>query len=515
MKPQATLPAAQVDPACRLEPGLWSAVEANRHRAVLLRDPASRLLLLAARPCDVYLLQMLEARLGEPLRWLQAPPGELARWLQQAEAGSRALDGLGTAGLAAAGPGEPEAAHAGLQEISLAGLGQAASPAVRLLDALLLDALHDGASDIHIERRTRGAQVRVRLDGVMQPLREIDEGALAEAIVSRLKVMAELDIGERRVPQDGRFRLAVRGREIDFRLSIMPTVHGEDAVVRVLDRSALLGDGRQITLASLGYPPALAASVLAQARAPHGLMLVTGPTGSGKTTTLYAALGAIDHTREKLVTIEDPVEYDLPAAAQVQVNDRQGLGFARGLRSILRHDPDRVLVGEIRDGETAQIAVQAALTGHLVLSTVHANHALDVLGRFTHMGIDLYNLVSALNAVVAQRLVRRLCEACAEPVPTAATTAPAASHNLPAPRLRRAVGCPACRDSGYRGRMAVAELLLLNDELRELVVARAPMSRLRAAAQAAGLQGLQQAAQAAVSAGHTTQEELERVIGST
>ena len=484
----------------------WPAAEAARHRSVLAVDESGRALMLSDRAPDLLLLQAVESRLRQPLRWQQLPTAEIAPWLARAEGGARALDGLSGAG--SPGPGDHSMGTA-LPELTLAGAGQAASPAVRWLDAVLFDALQDGASDIHIERTPQGAVIRLRIDGVMQALRSTDEPALAEAMVSRLKVMAELDIGERRLPQDGRFRLRARGREVDFRLSIMPTLHGEDAVVRVLDRSSLQAGSGAITLVQLGYPEALAAEVLALARAPHGLLLVTGPTGSGKTTTLYAAIGGTENGSAKLVTIEDPVEYALPGAAQVPVNERQGLSFARGLRSILRHDPDRILVGEIRDAETAQIAVQAALTGHLVFSSVHANHALDVLGRFSHMGLDLYNLSAALNAVLAQRLLRRLCEACAVTHEPTAAQRQALGSGEP---LRRGMGCPACRGTGYRGRLAVAELLRLDDTLRELIVARAPLSRMRQAAQDAGMQPLHAVALQAVRAGQTTLDEVERVI---
>jgi general secretion pathway protein E len=329
--------------------------------------------------------------------------------------------------------------------------------------------------------------VRLRIDGVMLALRRIEGSALAEQIVSRLKVMAELDIGERRLPQDGRFKLRLAAREIDFRLSIMPSVFGEDAVVRVLDRAALEQGAGPLTLQALGFEPALREAITAVARRPHGMLLVTGPTGSGKTTTLYAAIGATQSGREKLITIEDPVEYQLSGVLQVPVNEKKGLTFARGLRSILRHDPDRVMVGEIRDAETAQIAVQAALTGHLVFSTVHANNAFEVIGRFMHMGLDLYNVVSALEAVLAQRLLRQVCTTC------------------------HGVGCERCRHTGYRGRRAVAEMLMLDDELRDLIVARAPIARLKQAARERGMQTLRAAATAAVAAGWTTAEELERV----
>ncbi len=487
----------------------WPQAQALRHRALVALQADGSARLLADRPEDALLLQLAEARLAAPLRWQQVDAATLDTWLAQGEQDGRALDALGAD---AGGPGTSDTTT---QELSLAGLTAETSPAVRLLDAVLFDALKDGASDIHIESQPRGAQLRLRRDGVMEPLRSIDGSALAEQMVSRLKVMAELDIGERRLPQDGRFKLRVQGREVDFRLSIMPSVFGEDAVVRLLDRSHLAPGGAALTLQALGFAPAMREAITSLARAPHGMLLVTGPTGSGKTTTLYAAITEVHTGREKVITIEDPVEYQLAGVVQIPVNDKKGLGFARGLRSILRHDPDRVMVGEIRDTETAQIAVQAALTGHLVFSTVHANSAFDVIGRFMHMGLDLYNVVSALNAVLAQRLLRQVCGACAEAVaPTAAERALLDDGSGQPLQLRRGRGCPHCHGSGYRGRQAVAELLRLDDGLRDLIAARAPLSDIKQAARARGLQTLHDAALAAVRQGRTTLEEVERVVGN-
>jgi general secretion pathway protein E len=318
------------------------------------------------------------------------------------------------------------------------------------------------------------------------------------------------------VPQDGRFSVRAQGRDIDFRVSIMPNLFGEDAVLRVLDRAHLAGTMRRLTLETLGFEPRVLEFLRELADQPYGLLLVTGPTGSGKTTTLYGVLGEINTGMDKIVTIEDPIEYQLPGILQIPVNEKKGLTFARGLRSILRHDPDKIMVGEIRDAETAQIAVQAALTGHQVFTTVHANNVFDVIGRFANMGVDAYNLVSALTGVVAQRLVRRACPACAEPY----TPAPAlmAACRVPAdtpadapPRWRRGAGCTECRGSGYSGRVAIAETLRLSDELRELMVQRAPVSRIRQCAVAEGFVDLREAALALARAGHTTLEEVKRV----
>ena len=508
--PEPVAAAAAAPGGWRFDRQHWPQALALRHRALLALDGGGTAHLLADRDPDALLLQAGEARLGRPLRWQRCSTGELDAWLADGERDGRALDALAAfdagAGRAAAGPDDAD-------ELTLGGLGEAASPAVRLLDAVLLDALADGASDIHLETQPDGAVLRLRIDGVLHALRRIDGLALAEQLVSRLKVLAELDIGERRLPQDGRFKLRAHGRAIDFRLSILPSVWGEDAVVRVLDRQAVAAGGAPLRLAALGFDAALAAAVLREARAPHGLLLVTGPTGSGKTTTLYAAVGELDTVREKLITIEDPVEYQLPGVVQVPVNDRKGLGFARGLRAILRHDPDRVMVGEIRDAETAQVAVQAALTGHLVLSTVHANGALDVIGRFMHLGLDLHNLVSALNAVLAQRLVRQVCPQCAAPLAADAAHRARLGWGAADPgTLRRGRGCAHCHHSGYRGRLAVAQLLRLDDRLRDLVAARAPLSEIKQAARDAGLRTLHEAALDLVRAGRTTLDEVDRVI---
>ena len=496
----------------RFDHARWPQAQALRHRALLVLADDGSACLLADRAPDLLLLQAAEARLAAPVRWQQCDAAALDAWLAQGEQDGRALDALAGPGAADTVPHEPAT-----QELTLAGLTAEASPAVRLLDAVLFDALKDGASDIHIENQPRGAEVRLRRDGVMQAMRRIDGVALAEQMVSRLKVMAELDIGERRLPQDGRFKLRVQGREVDFRLSIMPSVFGEDAVIRVLDRGALAQGGAALTLAALGFTPAMREAITGLARAPHGMLLVTGPTGSGKTTTLYAAITEVHTGREKIITIEDPVEYQLAGVVQIPVNDKKGLTFARGLRSILRHDPDRVMVGEIRDADTAQIAVQAALTGHGVFSTVHANSAFDVIGRFMHMGLDLSNVVAALNAVLAQRLLRQVCSACAEPVATtAAERALLDDNNGGAPpqwRMQRGRGCALCHGTGYRGRQAVAELLRMDDGLRDLIAARASMSAIKQAARERGLLPLRSAALAAVRSGRTTLEEIERVVG--
>jgi len=481
----------------------WRPADAQRWQAVLATSAAGQHVLLASRASDPLLLQWAEARLQRSLLWVQADAAALAHWLGEGESGFRALDLLESDGRNAA------PSRSSTPELSALGLAAETSPVLRLLDSLLYDALQEGASDLHLETHAQGARVRYRIDGVMAEVRHIDGMALAEQLVSRLKVMAELDIGERRLPQDGRFKLRVQSREVDFRLSIMPSVFGEDAVVRLLDRSRIEQQGSSLSLQALGFDEATRGELRALAAQPHGMLLVTGPTGSGKTTTLYALLSETHSGAEKTITIEDPVEYQLSGVVQIPVNDKKGLSFARGLRSVLRHDPDRVMVGEIRDAETAQIAVQAALTGHVVFSSVHANSAFDVIGRFMHMGLDLYNVVSALNGVLAQRLVRSICVHCSQRVELPA--AQAESLGLAGAELRRGLGCVLCRGSGYRGRKAVAELLRLDDGLRDLIAERAPMGHIRQAAQERGMQPLRQALLTAVRRGQTTLEELERV----
>jgi len=336
----------------------------------------------------------------------------------------------------------------------------------------------------------------------------------AERVISRLKVLAELDISERRVPQDGSFSVELNGREVDLRLSIMPSIHGEDAVIRILDKRAMVEAYGSLSLEALGFDASSLVKLRALSEEAYGMLLVTGPTGSGKTTTLYAALTEIHTGREKIVTIEDPVEYQLPGILQIPVNEKKGLTFARGLRSILRHDPDKIMVGEIRDQETAEIAVQSALTGHLVLTTVHANNVFDVFGRFTHMGIDPYAFVSALNGIWAQRLVRLNCTHCA--VEVEVSEQELAKVNLTRTEVadyqfKRGSGCGDCRGTGYKGRRAIAEILTLNDEIRELIIEKRPIRQIKDAARRNGTISLREAALKLVKQGETTIEEIKRI----
>jgi general secretion pathway protein E len=458
---------------------LIAYAEAARRACVAVRDADGAVSVVLGDPFDLDTQDWIEQRLAIPFQYRLASKDDVTAYLAQQEHGLRALDTVTVEGGGAAGP------HA--EEISFEAAAEADSTVVRLVSSTLYDALKAGASDVHLESTAGGLTIKYRVDGVLTSADSMPGTELAEQVISRIKVMSELDIAERRVPQDGRFKARRDGRDIDFRVSVMPSVYGEDAVLRILDRRALTDQMQGLSLEALGFESGLRQRLTDLSKEPYGMLLVTGPTGSGKTTTLYAVISEVNKGLDKIITIEDPVEYHLPGVLQIPVNEQKGLTFARGLRSILRHDPDRIMVGEIRDPETAEIAVQSALTGHLVYTTVHANNAIDVLGRFQHMGVDAYNLVSALNGVLAQRLVRVLCKSC------------------------RGKACGECRNTGFRGRKAIGELLVLNDELRELIVARAPARKLKEAARAAGTVPLREAANALVQAGETTLEEINRV----
>jgi general secretion pathway protein E len=397
-------------------------------------------------------------------------------------------------------------------DLTLNSIQGEASPAVRLINSTVFDALRLEASDIHLESLPHGLVIKLRIDGVLNKIASVNNVALAEQAIARVKVLAELDIAERRIPQDGRFRIAAKGRDIDIRVSIMPSIHGEDAVLRVLDKQALIDTVKRLTLDSLGFDSETIRLLRRLAAEPYGMMLVTGPTGSGKTTTLYAALTEINSGEDKFITIEDPVEYQLPGVLQIPVNEKKGLTFAVGLRSILRHDPDKILVGEIRDPETAQIAVQSALTGHMVFTSVHANNTFDVIGRFMHMGVDPYNFVSSLTGVVAQRLLRQNCPHCNAPVEISATLLEESGITDPETyRFHAGKGCSQCRNTGYKGRRAVAEVLRLTDEIREMIIGRASIRALKEQARKEGTRFLRDVALQLVREGHTTLQEVNRV----
>jgi general secretion pathway protein E len=493
----------------RLEPAfdLLAPADATRRSCVLARSSMS-LLAVIADPFDSDTRSWLEVRVPQALEWVLAPRVEIASYIARHEKSLRALDA------AVAGSTSPGSTHGAIDNLSLASISQDSSPIVKLVHSTLYDALRAGASDVHLETLANGMVMRYRIDGVLVQVASVTGEEVSEQVISRIKVMAELDISERRVPQDGRFKVAIDGRAIDFRVSIIPSVFGEDAVLRVLDKQSLTEKVHGLTLDALGFEADIVSQLRRLSTLPYGMLLVTGPTGSGKTTTLYAAISETQTGQDKIVTIEDPVEYQLPGVLQIPVNEKKGLTFARGLRSILRHDPDKIMVGEIRDPETAQIAIQSALTGHLVFTTVHANNVFDVMGRFLHMGVDTYSFVAALSAILAQRLVRVVCEQCADSyVPSRRlledsqlNVAAHASHEF---RVGR--GCKHCRGTGYHGRKAVGELLVLNDEIREAIIARVPVRQLKELAARSGVRLIRQSALELVRRGETTLEEVNRV----
>jgi type IV pilus assembly protein PilB len=388
------------------------------------------------------------------------------------------------------------------------------SPIIKLVDTMIFTALQRRASDIHIETRDDSVVIKYRIDGVLQQAMPPIAKEHHSTIISRIKVMSELDISERRVPQDGRFRVRYNGRSIDFRVSIMPSIHGEDAVLRVLDKESMSEKFHKLTLDVVGFNEEDLHKFRRYIKEPYGMVLVTGPTGSGKTTTLYAALNEIKSDEDKLITIEDPVEYQIAGITQIPVNEKKGLTFARGLRSILRHDPDKIMVGEIRDTETAQIAINSALTGHLVFTTVHANNVVDVLGRFLNMGVEAYNFVSALNCILAQRLVRLICEFCKKEVHysdeelEASGLDPEEWRKVP---FYEGEGCIECSGTGFRGRTAIHELLELTDNVREMILTKRPSSEIRRAAREEGMHFLRESAIDRVKRGLTTLKEINKV----
>lgn len=482
--------------------------DASERRCLAMRDAGGLPVAVTADPLAPGLAAWVETRLPAGFGWRLAHRLDLQAFLRRHEETLRAMDSMvPQAGTDVQADQEPD-------ELTFLRISEHASPVVKLVDSTLYDAVRLGASDIHLETGHAGLSIKYRVDGVLTLAATLAGADQAEQIVSRVKVMAELDIAERRVPQDGRFKVTVRQRQVDFRVSIMPSIFGEDAVLRILDKQTLSDQMRGLRLDSLGFDAEAVAMMRRLSGVPYGMVLVTGPTGSGKTTTLYAAIAEINHGLDKIITIEDPVEYQLPGVLQIPVNEKKGLTFARGLRSILRHDPDKIMVGEIRDAETAQIAVQSALTGHLVFTTVHANNVFDVIGRFMHMGVDPYSFVSALNGVIAQRLLRVNCPACSQPVvPDPALLAESGIDGSRAEgaHLMAGCGCGACRGTGFKGRRAIGELLLLNDEIRELIVARAPLRLIREAAERNGTRQLREIAVDIALSGQTTLQEINRV----
>lgn len=461
-------------------------------------------------PTDVVKLDDLELLLDKPLVLKIATPSSIQQLLKKGDGTSRVLKEVSEDFMLQL----VTETEKGEEVLSVEGISADTSPIIKLLNSTIMDALTRRASDIHIETAMEGVVIKYRIDGVLYKATDVIDMHFQGPIISRLKVMSELDISERRIPQDGRFKLRINSKSIDFRVSIMPSAFGEDAVIRILDKESIASDLKGLTLNVLGVSDHEIRRFRKMVREPYGMVLVTGPTGSGKTTTLYAALTEIHTGEEKIITIEDPVEYLLKGIVQIPVNEKKGLTFARGLRSILRHDPDKIMVGEIRDSETAQIAVQSALTGHLVFTTVHANNVFDVIGRFIHMGIDPYNFVSCLNCVMAQRLVRKVCPKCKQPVKYSDEVLLESALNLEAcasVTFYEAKGCDDCNNTGYRGRSAIVELLDLNDELRELIVSKAPAAVLKKAAREAGTMFLRESAVEKVFRGETTIKEINRV----
>ena len=481
--------------------------EALQRGAVAVRLPSGEQCAVFADPFDRDRKAWLDERLrGLPVRLTHA--ADLTAYLGRLEEQTRAIDSIGGS-ISGASTVEDS-----IENLSLSKIGESSSVVVRLVNSTLYDAYRIHASDVHLETTPGGMVMRYRIDGVLDHAGAIQGVELAEQVISRIKVMAELDIAERRVPQDGRFKVGIGARKIDFRVSIMPSIFGEDAVLRILDKQELAEQLQGVRINNLGFDEPTVRTLRRLSDEPHGMLLVTGPTGSGKTTTLYAMITEVNTRREKIVTIEDPVEYQLPGVLQIPVNEKKGLTFSRGLRSILRHDPDKIMVGEIRDSETAQIAVQSALTGHQVYTTIHANNVFDVIGRFMQLGVDSYSFVSALNAIIAQRLLRLSCLHCAtEYTPDAELLAKSGLDGdaIGNWRLIRCKGCDHCRGTGYHGRTAIAEMLILDDEIRQLIVERQPVSRLKEVACAKGTRFLRESALDLAREGRTTLQEVNRV----
>jgi len=474
------------------------------------RQLDGRLAVVMADPSNVVKIDELEMQLGQPVEVKVGVPSALGEILQKSESAQRVLDEATEDFRIQLVQEDDE----GEEVLSIDSITADTSPIIKLVDSTIFNAIQRRASDVHIETRETEVVIKYRIDGVLYQAMEPIDKRHHQTIISRIKVMSELDIAEKRIPQDGRFKLRLKGRTIDFRVSIMPSVHGEDCVIRILDKESMNEEFKNLRLDILGFDEETLRKLRKFIREPYGMVLVTGPTGSGKTTTLYACLSEIQSSEDKIITIEDPVEYQLKGITQIPVNEKKGLTFARGLRSILRHDPDKVMVGEIRDEETAQIAIQSALTGHLVFTTVHANNVVDVLGRFLNMNVDLYNFVSALNCVLAQRLVRKICLHCKKPVK-------ATRQLLEESGLDPAVygdytfyeggGCIECSGTGFLGRLAVSELLDLSDHIRELILEKRPASEIKRTAKEEGMTFLRESALEKALHGITTLREINKV----
>jgi type II secretory ATPase GspE/PulE/Tfp pilus assembly ATPase PilB-like protein len=481
-----------------------------RYNFVPFKKENDILYVVVADPSNILMVDDLELQLGTRIRMLVGTHSAIQDVLKKSESSQRVLEEA-TETFRMQVVREDEE---GEETITIDRLTTDSSPIIKLVDSIIFNAIQRRASDIHIETKDIEVVVKYRIDGVLQYAMEPIDKKFHSSIISRIKVMSELDIAEKRVPQDGRFKLRIKHKAIDFRVSIMPSVHGEDAVIRILDKESINENFADLNLNVLGFVENILRKMRKYISEPYGMVLVTGPTGSGKTTTLYAAVSEIRSVEHKIITIEDPVEYQLPGITQIPVNEKKGLTFARGLRSILRHDPDKIMVGEIRDPETAQIAIQSALTGHLVFTTVHANNVVDVLGRFLNMGIEPYNFVSALNCVLAQRLVRLICENCK--VPVRATRELLEESGLDANKYANASfyegsGCIECAGTGYKGRTAISELLELNDRMREVLLTIRSTAEIKRAAREEGMTFLRESALEKVLTGETTLREINKV----
>jgi type II secretory ATPase GspE/PulE/Tfp pilus assembly ATPase PilB-like protein len=492
---------------------LFRAIPADlmlRYGFVPYRREGQALVIVVSDPTDLPMIDELAGLLATPITVTVGTPSAIQSILKKSESSQRVLEEA-TESFQLQILREDES---GDEQLTVDKLSADSSPVIRLVDTTIYSAIQRRASDIHIETGDDAVHVKYRIDGVLQPaMRPIDK-RFHSTIISRVKVMAELDIAEKRVPQDGRFKMRMPGKTIDFRVSVMPSVHGEDAVIRILDKESISEQFKELRLDILGFPEDELRRFRKYIAEPYGMVLVTGPTGSGKTTTLYGALSEIKSIEDKIITIEDPVEYQLRGITQIPINEKKGLTFARGLRSILRHDPDKIMVGEIRDPETAQIAIQSALTGHLVFTTVHANNVLDVLGRFLNMGVEPYQFVSALNCVLAQRLVRNICAHCRRPATITRTMLEESALDLSLEHsglFFEGAGCIECGGTGYKGRTAICELLDLSDEIRELILARRPTSEIKKRAREEGMRFLRESAVEQVLRGVTTLREINKV----
>ncbi|HKF65783.1 MAG TPA: GspE/PulE family protein [Vicinamibacterales bacterium] len=497
----------------RIDQELFRSIPADlmlRYGFVPYRREGRNLVIVVSDPTDLPMIDELGVLLSTPIKVMVGARSAIESILKKSESSQRVLEEA------------TESFHLQLlkeeengdESLTVERLTSDISPVIKLVDSTIYTAIQRRASDIHIETQDDSVHVKYRIDGVLQEAMRPMAKQFHSSIISRIKVMAELDIAEKRVPQDGRFKLKMPGKTIDFRVSVMPSVHGEDAVIRILDKESISEQFTELRLDILGFPEAELKRFRKYIAEPYGMVLVTGPTGSGKTTTLYAALSEIKSIEDKIITIEDPVEYQLKGITQIPINEKKGLTFARGLRSILRHDPDKIMVGEIRDAETAQIAINSALTGHLVFTTVHANNVLDVLGRFLNIGVEAYQFVSALNCVLAQRLVRVICQHCKRP---ARITRAQLEESALDPALTsthtfyEGLGCIECAGTGYKGRMAICELLDLTDRIREMILDKRPASEIRKAAREEGMRFLRESAIERVMEGSTTLREVNKV----